>query len=50
MCQDCLSHIYQIIVTKCIDFVWTPSLGQNVPVGPNNKPKLPIVIAQCGEM
>lgn len=23
---------------------------QNVPTGPNNKPKLPILIAQCGEM
>uniref|UniRef100_A0A671R106 Peptidyl-prolyl cis-trans isomerase n=1 Tax=Sinocyclocheilus anshuiensis TaxID=1608454 RepID=A0A671R106_9TELE len=23
---------------------------QNVPTGPNNKPKLPIVVAQCGEM
>uniref|UniRef100_A0A673LNJ9 Peptidyl-prolyl cis-trans isomerase n=1 Tax=Sinocyclocheilus rhinocerous TaxID=307959 RepID=A0A673LNJ9_9TELE len=22
----------------------------NVPTGPNNKPKLPIVVAQCGEM
>uniref|UniRef100_A0A8C6UI95 Peptidyl-prolyl cis-trans isomerase n=1 Tax=Neogobius melanostomus TaxID=47308 RepID=A0A8C6UI95_9GOBI len=25
-------------------------LLQNVPTGPNNKPKLPIVISQCGEM
>ncbi|CAO2588790.1 Peptidyl-prolyl cis-trans isomerase H [Lemmus lemmus] len=24
--------------------------GQNVPTGPNNKPKLPVVISQCGEM
>ena len=23
---------------------------QNVPVGPNNRPKLPVVISQCGEM
>ena len=23
---------------------------ENVPVGPNNKPKLPVVISQCGEM
>ncbi|KAL4646051.1 peptidyl-prolyl cis-trans isomerase H isoform X1 [Arapaima gigas] len=23
---------------------------ENVPTGPNNKPKLPIVIAQCGEI
>ncbi|NXN12664.1 PPIH isomerase, partial [Indicator maculatus] len=23
---------------------------QNVPTGPNNKPKLPVVISQCGEM
>ncbi|NXS23004.1 PPIH isomerase, partial [Mystacornis crossleyi] len=22
----------------------------NVPTGPNNKPKLPVVISQCGEM
>uniref|UniRef100_A0A3P9MEB1 Peptidyl-prolyl cis-trans isomerase n=1 Tax=Oryzias latipes TaxID=8090 RepID=A0A3P9MEB1_ORYLA len=26
------------------------SFKQNVPTGPNNKPKLPILIAQCGEM
>uniref|UniRef100_A0A3Q3X392 Peptidyl-prolyl cis-trans isomerase n=1 Tax=Mola mola TaxID=94237 RepID=A0A3Q3X392_MOLML len=25
-------------------------LSMNVPTGPNNKPKLPIVVAQCGEM
>uniref|UniRef100_A0A3B3VTF5 Peptidyl-prolyl cis-trans isomerase n=1 Tax=Poecilia latipinna TaxID=48699 RepID=A0A3B3VTF5_9TELE len=25
-------------------------LSMNVPTGPNNKPKLPILIAQCGEM
>lgn len=25
-------------------------LTQNVPTGPNNKPKLPIIISQCGEM
>uniref|UniRef100_A0A5G2R048 Peptidyl-prolyl cis-trans isomerase n=1 Tax=Sus scrofa TaxID=9823 RepID=A0A5G2R048_PIG len=24
--------------------------GGNVPTGPNNKPKLPVVISQCGEM
>ena len=23
---------------------------ENVPTGPNNKPKLPVVITQCGEM
>lgn len=23
---------------------------ENVPTGPNNKPKLPVVISQCGEM
>jgi peptidyl-prolyl isomerase H (cyclophilin H) len=23
---------------------------ENVPVGPNNKPKLPAVISQCGEL
>uniref|UniRef100_A0A8C9Y3V2 Peptidyl-prolyl cis-trans isomerase n=1 Tax=Sander lucioperca TaxID=283035 RepID=A0A8C9Y3V2_SANLU len=25
-------------------------VSMNVPTGPNNKPKLPILIAQCGEM
>uniref|UniRef100_A0A8C0C910 Peptidyl-prolyl cis-trans isomerase n=1 Tax=Balaenoptera musculus TaxID=9771 RepID=A0A8C0C910_BALMU len=25
-------------------------LSVNVPTGPNNKPKLPVVISQCGEM
>uniref|UniRef100_A0A8C5K482 PPIase cyclophilin-type domain-containing protein n=1 Tax=Jaculus jaculus TaxID=51337 RepID=A0A8C5K482_JACJA len=25
-------------------------LSMNVPTGPNNKPKLPVVISQCGEM
>ena len=23
---------------------------ENVPTGPNNKPKLPVIISQCGEM
>lgn len=23
---------------------------ENVPTGPNNKPKIPVVISQCGEM
>uniref|UniRef100_A0A3P8WZI1 Peptidyl-prolyl cis-trans isomerase n=1 Tax=Cynoglossus semilaevis TaxID=244447 RepID=A0A3P8WZI1_CYNSE len=25
-------------------------LSMNVPTGPNNKPKLPVLISQCGEM
>jgi len=33
----------------CMMF-FDPSCQQNVPTGPNNKPKLPILIAQCGEM
>lgn len=23
---------------------------ENVPTGPNNKPKIPIIVSQCGEM
>lgn len=33
----------------CCEFL-SLSSQQNVPTGPNNKPKLPILIAQCGEM
>uniref|UniRef100_A0A8C2GZ47 Peptidyl-prolyl cis-trans isomerase n=1 Tax=Cyprinus carpio TaxID=7962 RepID=A0A8C2GZ47_CYPCA len=37
-----------VVFATCDGFLISPI--QNVPTGPNNKPKLPIVVAQCGEM
>ncbi|XP_060254801.1 peptidyl-prolyl cis-trans isomerase H isoform X3 [Ovis aries] len=35
---------------KIIDGLLVMRKIENVPTGPNNKPKLPVVISQCGEM
>uniref|UniRef100_A0A9J7XRY0 Peptidyl-prolyl cis-trans isomerase n=1 Tax=Cyprinus carpio carpio TaxID=630221 RepID=A0A9J7XRY0_CYPCA len=43
-----LPVIWVVFVIFFFFFLISPI--QNVPTGPNNKPKLPIVIAQCGEM
>jgi len=35
---------------KVIDGMLTVRRIENVATGPNNKPKLPVVISQCGEL
>uniref|UniRef100_A0A8D2PZW6 Peptidyl-prolyl cis-trans isomerase n=1 Tax=Varanus komodoensis TaxID=61221 RepID=A0A8D2PZW6_VARKO len=39
-----------VVFGKIIDGLLVMRKIENVPTGPNNKPKLPVVIAQCGEM
>uniref|UniRef100_A0A3Q0T546 Peptidyl-prolyl cis-trans isomerase n=1 Tax=Amphilophus citrinellus TaxID=61819 RepID=A0A3Q0T546_AMPCI len=39
-----------VVFGKLVDGLLVMRKIENVPTGPNNKPKLPIVIAQCGEM
>ncbi|XP_016419472.1 peptidyl-prolyl cis-trans isomerase H isoform X1 [Sinocyclocheilus rhinocerous] len=39
-----------VVFGKVVDGLLVMRKIENVPTGPNNKPKLPIVIAQCGEM
>uniref|UniRef100_A0A8C5GVM3 Peptidyl-prolyl cis-trans isomerase n=1 Tax=Gouania willdenowi TaxID=441366 RepID=A0A8C5GVM3_GOUWI len=39
-----------VVFGKLVDGLLIMRKIENVPTGPNNKPKLPIVIAQCGEM
>ena len=40
-------HFYPVF-GLFLNFLYSNS--QNVPVGANNRPKLPVVISQCGEM
>uniref|UniRef100_A0A673YV45 Peptidyl-prolyl cis-trans isomerase n=1 Tax=Salmo trutta TaxID=8032 RepID=A0A673YV45_SALTR len=39
-----------VVFGKVVDGLLVMRKIENVPTGPNNKPKLPILIAQCGEM
>jgi len=39
-----------VVFGKVIDGMLTVRRIENVATGPNNKPKLPVVIAQCGEL
>uniref|UniRef100_A0A3P9J2P9 Peptidyl-prolyl cis-trans isomerase n=1 Tax=Oryzias latipes TaxID=8090 RepID=A0A3P9J2P9_ORYLA len=39
-----------VVFGKVVDGLLIMRKIENVPTGPNNKPKLPILIAQCGEM
>uniref|UniRef100_A0A8C6WUV3 Peptidyl-prolyl cis-trans isomerase n=1 Tax=Neogobius melanostomus TaxID=47308 RepID=A0A8C6WUV3_9GOBI len=39
-----------VVFGKVVDGLLIMRKIENVPTGPNNKPKLPIVISQCGEM
>ncbi|KAG8455642.1 hypothetical protein GDO86_001727 [Hymenochirus boettgeri] len=39
-----------VVFGKVIDGLLVMRKIENVPTGPNNKPKLPVMIAQCGEM
>ncbi|XP_038015906.1 peptidyl-prolyl cis-trans isomerase H isoform X2 [Motacilla alba alba] len=39
-----------VVFGKIVDGLLVMRKIENVPTGPNNKPKLPVVISQCGEM
>ncbi|KAM9785785.1 peptidyl-prolyl cis-trans isomerase H [Neosynchiropus ocellatus] len=39
-----------VVFGKVIDGLLTMRKIENVPTGPNNKPKLPVVITMCGEL
>ncbi|GAA6108360.1 peptidyl-prolyl cis-trans isomerase H isoform X1 [Tachysurus ichikawai] len=39
-----------VVFGKVVDGLLIMRKIENVPTGPNNKPKLPILIGQCGEM
>ncbi|XP_076451700.1 peptidyl-prolyl cis-trans isomerase H-like [Babylonia areolata] len=39
-----------VVFGRVIDGLLVLRKIENVPTGPNNKPKIPIVISQCGEM
>jgi peptidyl-prolyl isomerase H (cyclophilin H) len=39
-----------VVFGRVIDGLLTVRKIEAVPVGTNNKPKLPVVIAECGEM
>ena len=39
-----------VVFGKVVDGLFVMRKIENVPTGPNNKPKLPILISQCGEM
>ncbi len=39
-----------VVFGRLIDGLLTLRKIENVPVGPNNRPRLPVVIAECGEM
>ena len=39
-----------VVFRKVIDGLLVMRKIENVPTGPNNKPKLPVVVTQCGEM
>lgn len=39
-----------VVFGKVIDGLLVMRKIENVPVGPSNRPKLPVVVSQCGEM
>ncbi|KAM9342236.1 peptidyl-prolyl cis-trans isomerase H isoform 3-T3 [Pholidichthys leucotaenia] len=39
-----------VVFGRVVDGMLVMRKIENVPTGPNNKPKLPVVISQCGEM
>ncbi|KAJ8021709.1 Peptidyl-prolyl cis-trans isomerase H [Holothuria leucospilota] len=39
-----------IVFGKVVDGLLVMRKIENVPTGPNNKPKLPVIISQCGEL
>lgn len=39
-----------VVFGRVIDGLLVMRKIENVPTGPNNKPKIPIIISQCGQM
>ena len=39
-----------VVFGKVLDGLLVVRKIENVPTGPNNKPKIPVVVSQCGEM
>ena len=42
--------LYRMFAGRVLDGLLTVRKIENVPTGANNKPKLPIVVAQCGQL
>ncbi|PVU95126.1 hypothetical protein BB561_002020 [Smittium simulii] len=50
-CQECaFLDGKHVVFGKLIDGLLTLRKIENVPTGPNNKPVLPVIISECGEM
>jgi cyclophilin family peptidyl-prolyl cis-trans isomerase len=45
-----LIHLFFFIVGRVIEGMLVVRKIENVPVALNNKPKIPVIISQCGEM
>lgn len=43
-------HVLLLTAGRVIDGLLVVRKIENVPTGPNNKPKIPVIISQCGEM
>ncbi|KAK8776429.1 peptidyl-prolyl cis-trans isomerase H [Amblyomma americanum] len=39
-----------VVFGRILDGLLVMRKIENVPIGPNNKPKIPVIISQCGEM
>ena len=39
-----------VVFGRVIDGLLVMRKIENVPTGPNNKPKIPVVVSQCGQM
>ncbi len=57
--RDCFNTImfwynvlrpYILYLGRVLDGMLTVRKIENVPTGPNNKPQIPIVIVQCGQL
>lgn len=50
-CAKCNFLDYKhVVFGRVLDGLLIMRKIENVPTGPNNKPKLPVVISQCGQM
>ncbi|KAJ1917628.1 Peptidyl-prolyl cis-trans isomerase-like 1 [Mycoemilia scoparia] len=50
-CNECkYLDGHNVVFGKVIDGIFTLQKMENVPIGQNNRPKVPIVITECGEM